>query len=395
MGGIAMFLFKQESRNAFDSLRKESTFKKNYFRAFKLRLPSSDAIEDLLRLLAPGELELLKTALVKELIKRKVFCRFRFMAKQYIISIDGTGVSSYKSDYCGECTSKTSKKGNTTYFHNVLEAKLVTSNDMSISIATEWVRNEAGKEYDKQDCELKAFIRLSKKIKQLYPKLPLVILADGLYPNQTFFQVCKDNGWDFIVTFKDGNLPSVHEEIGLLPDSAKHKRQYFGATQGYSIRQDFEWVNCIDYKGHSLSVINCNETKTSLKTKKSETSRFAYITNIDISPENYIEVFQCGRMRWRIENGFDYLKNHGYNLGHKFSRVSFNAYKNYYQCMMIAHFINQLVEKSIDFIEIMRKDNKTTIKYLWKRLLGYLTEISINQQEYEEFIRKRVQIRLA
>lgn len=73
------------------------------------------------------------------MLKRKVLYHFRFISKKYLISVDGTGVSSYKKDYCGECTPKTSKNGTTTYFHRVLEAKLVTNNDISISKALEWI----------------------------------------------------------------------------------------------------------------------------------------------------------------------------------------------------------------------------------------------------------------
>lgn len=138
MGGIMLFVLKEGSRNAFDNDRKESVFRRNYQRAFQLQLPSMDAVEDLYRLLGDGELEKLKTVLVKELIVKKVSQRFRFLGKRYFISIDGTGVASYESNYCGECTSKTSSKtGKTTYFHYVLEAKLVTTNGMSVSLLSE------------------------------------------------------------------------------------------------------------------------------------------------------------------------------------------------------------------------------------------------------------------
>jgi hypothetical protein len=171
VGGIMLFVFKEGSRNAFDNDRREARFRKNYRRAFKLRLPGMDAVEDLYRVLDESELENLKHLLVKTLIEKKMFYRFRFMGKKYFVAIDGTGVASYETDYCGQCTSKTSKNGKTTYSHNVLEAKLVTHNSMSVSIATEWVRNENGKEYDKQDCELNAFKRLAVKLKKMYPRL--------------------------------------------------------------------------------------------------------------------------------------------------------------------------------------------------------------------------------
>ena len=34
---------------------------------------------------------------------------------------------------------------------------------------------------DKQDCELRAFARLSERIKTLFPRLAILLLLDGLY----------------------------------------------------------------------------------------------------------------------------------------------------------------------------------------------------------------------
>lgn len=390
-----LFVFKSGSRNSFDNDRKESVFRKNYNRTFKMRLPSTDAIEDLYRVLDAKELEQIKSLLIKELIERKVFYRFRFLSNKYLISVDGTGVTSYKEDYCGECTHKTSKNGVTTYFHGVLEAKLVTHNDMSVSIASEWIQNESDKTYDKQDCELKAFKRLAKKIKNMYSRLPIVILVDGLYANQTFFKICEENNWDFIVTFKDGSLPSIHQELKLLPKTAKSESERFiTSKKGYSKQQQFEWYNDIEYCDFNLAIVQCNEIKTQIKSGKSESRIFRYITNLTIDSSNYFSISDAGRMRWRIENSFDYLKNHGYNLGHKFSRVSFAALKNWYQSMMIAHMINQFVEKSSEIDNIMQNNRKCTICYLWKKLWAFFSEIEVTDEDCDQFVRKRCQLRL-
>ena len=394
VGGVMLFVFKEGSRNAFDNDRREAMFRKNYQRAFKLRLPGMDAVEDLYRLLDESELESLKHLLVKTLIEKKMFYKFRFMGKKYFVAIDGTGVASYETDYCGECTSKISKNGKTTYFHNVLEAKLVTHNGMSVSIATEWVRNENGKEYDKQDCELNAFKRLAVKLKKVYPRLPLVILADGLYANQSFFRICKDNGWGFIVTFKDGSLPSVHEEMGLLPGSAWRCRERFLAGKGKRTKQSFRWTNGIYYRGFELSVVECKETTVHTASRKIEENTFTHITDIPIDKLNYHLVSQGGRMRWNIENSFDYLKEHGYNLGHKFSRSSFRALKNYYQSMLLAHTINQFVEKSAGVSALLAAHSKETMANLWKRLLAYFSENKIKRGEYGKLLDKRYQVRL-
>jgi hypothetical protein len=110
-----------------------------------------------------------------------------------------------------------------------LEAKLITPTGLAISLATEWIANPPG-EYDKQDCERKAFERLAAQLKQRYPRLPLCLTADGLYPYHGFFARCQANGWAFIVTFKDGNLPSLWEEVQALqalnPLQHRHERRY-------------------------------------------------------------------------------------------------------------------------------------------------------------------------
>ncbi|MCX7112456.1 MAG: hypothetical protein NTX45_20475 [Proteobacteria bacterium] len=63
-----------------------------------------------------------------------------------------------------------------------MEARLVTPNGFSVSIATEWIENPEGVEYDKQDCERKGFARLAATLQEVCPRLPMLILADGLYP---------------------------------------------------------------------------------------------------------------------------------------------------------------------------------------------------------------------
>ena len=71
IAGIAMFLFKEGSRNAFNNDRKEENFSKNYEKLFKMRLPHMDTVDAVMRVLEENELEELKTSLVKILIEKK------------------------------------------------------------------------------------------------------------------------------------------------------------------------------------------------------------------------------------------------------------------------------------------------------------------------------------
>lgn len=72
-----------------------------------------------------------------------------------------------------------------------------------------------------------------------------------------------------------------------------------------------------------------------------------------------------------IENeGFNQEKNNGYAMEHLYSRKSFNALQNYYQSMLIAHLINQLLEHSCKIQEVLERYSKVTIKFLWQQLPG-------------------------
>jgi hypothetical protein len=392
-GGIAMFLFKSSSRNAFNLDRKEAQFQKNYFRLFKMRAPHMDAVDDLFRLLDEKELEKLKAIFVAGLIKQRVFHRFRFLGKRFLIAVDGTGIATFDYQHCPHCLIKT-YESKTLYFHHVLEAKLITSNGLAISLATEWIEN--GQEnYDKQDCEQKAFKRLAVKLKEYFPRLPICILADGLYPNKPFFDITLQNQWDFIVNFKDGNLPSVQEEISLLPGSQDIKLESFHPARDTSTTRKYKWANDIDYNKLTIHWIECTETVRNINDKTETTKKFVFITNIKINRDNAEQIVFNGRLRWKIENeGFNAQKNDNYLLEHKYSRASFNCMKNFYQCLQIAHMINQLVVLEEHIAKLFKEDGKLTIKHLWKRLGAFLLEGDLTVDEIKALDIGRIQIRL-
>jgi hypothetical protein len=181
-------------------------FKKNFFRHFGFHLPHGDSFDEVLSELDPSETEGLKAALVSGLIEQKIFRKFLFLGKYYLIAVDATGMVSFDSQHCEHCLTKKSKNGKKTWFHYVLEANIVTSSGFCISLASEFIENTPGLDFEKQDCEQKAFVKLALKIKKHFPRLPICVLADGLYPNSTVFGVCARNNWAFIINLKDGDL---------------------------------------------------------------------------------------------------------------------------------------------------------------------------------------------
>ncbi|MCP4106067.1 MAG: hypothetical protein GY749_11100 [Desulfobacteraceae bacterium] len=181
MAAVMMFVLKKESRNAFSNEREEEELKNNYEKIFKVRLPHMDTVDSVMRKLKESELEKLKTVLVKKLLKKRTFHKYRMKGGYHRIAVDGTHVMTVDEGHCENCLHRTSETGKVTYFHNVLEAKLVTGNGFSVSPGTEWIENPSG-DYDKQDCELKAFVRLAENLKKEYPCLPICIK----YPIKSF-----------------------------------------------------------------------------------------------------------------------------------------------------------------------------------------------------------------
>ena len=390
---IAMYIFKEGSRNAFNNDRQEEKFKQNYQRIFKMRLPHMDTVDKVMRRLTDSELEEIKTSMIRTLIEKKTLHKYRFLKKWFVVAVDGSGIMSFTKKHCDQCSHKSSKNGKTTWFHNVLEAKLVCSNGFALSLATEWI-DHYDSPFKKQDCERKAFKRLAKKLKKIHPRLPICITADGLYPNQTFFSICENNQWSYILTFKEGNLPSIWKIVKvLLPSMTDNGADEIIAEGSKKIYRFYRWINGIEYHGYKLNWVECKEFEEDSKGNKIESGYFVHITDQNISRLEVSEISSTGRLRWKIENeGFNTQKNLGYNLKHKYSRVSWLAAKNYYQCLQIGHLINQLVELSEMTKQLLT--GKITIKHLWKALIGFLTYCIVDCAQIPMLSQLRTQIRL-
>jgi hypothetical protein len=397
-----MFIFKQRSRNAFHLVGSNEQFCNNYLRIFKARLPHPDTVDAFLRLLGDGEHEGLKASLMAALIEQRVLHRFKFMGKYFTVAIDGTGTNSYtENNEEGSRIHKTTKNNVTTYYDYVLEAKLVTSSGLALSLASEWIHNESERNFDKQDCEQKALQRLAAKLKKYYPRLPICILADGLYPNQTFMKICQDNGWAYVVVLQDDNLKLLHEDMADLENKYRHNLEYDIPKPRAHLHQRYEWVSApLTHAGHTVHWLSCTETKSHydkkgklLKDREIKTTRFVYLTSEVVGRDNICAIAAAGRRRWKIENeGFNAQKNGGFHLGHKFSRKSFTAYKNYYQCLQIAHAITQLTEHSNTVTALIKGKAKLTIHHLWENFIGYLKMVELPNDVLE--LESRFQIRL-
>lgn len=351
-------------------------------------IPHCDTINDVFEKVKVEEIEEIIKDIITKLIRGKILTKFLVRNKYYHIIVDGTGLATSRKRYNKNCLvkNKTDKNGNKyqEYSTYVLEAKLVVGN-MVFSIGSEFVENSNNKNFIhrkiskykklekktynkkedkrknlsyqkyKQDCEIKAFERLAKKIKKNYPRLNILISGDALYANQKVIDICMKNKWKYIIRLKEGAIPTLYKEFEKIVSEENECNV-----------DKYEFVTKIAYKDYETNVIRYKDKET----------EFTYMTDLPITNKNIESSIIVGRKRWKIENeGFNIQKNGTFDIGHLYSKNAV-AIKVHYLMIQIAHIIRQLVENG----SIELKSQKLKIKEISQLIKKTLTSTIVDIQ---------------
>lgn len=397
--GVLMFLCRLGARQQIAHMFRHNGASEAKFKAlFGVdTCPHGDTLNVAFGRVDPDRVQEVVTDMVRTLIRKKVLYRYRLLDWYYVIAIDGTGRLTFPERHCPHCLTST-HHGKTTYYHPVLEAKLVLSNGFAFSIMTEFVENP-DEHPTKQDCELKAFYRLAKRLKEAFPRLPICLSLDGLFAGGPTMSICEEYGWKYFIVLREDDLPSVNEEFeALLPLAPENHLRFHTGPQNKT-QQDYSWINDIDYvdskgKEHILAVLQCLESKPNSEEER-ETTRFKWITNFTVKAKQVITLAnEGGRIRWKVENeGFNVQKNGGYELEHAYTRHPI-ASKVFYLLLQIAHLIAQLIEKG----SLFRKAFPAGVgsaKNIAFRLLEAWRNLRVGADQIQEMLDARLQIRFA
>lgn len=300
-------------------------------------MPHGVTENEFLERLEPEELETVQQNIVYSMIRRKTFDNAKMLKKWQVI-VDATeldeGCQKKNEHYLSRCYNRGEDKEYVKYHRSILEAKIYFGENLVCSIASETIENSEeyinqSEEAVKQDCESKAFVRLAAKIKKRFPRLPIIITADGLYVTRNVLQICKDYRWDYIIRYKEGCASTIAKEYRALPEKE-------------TVGSNIEYQNKIMFNEFDVNLIYYRERRI-VKGKEKETES-AWITSMEITKSNAKKIVRAGRNRWKIENqGFNRQKRWQGNIEHA---CSFNerAQKNHYLMEQIADFIKQLYE---------------------------------------------------
>ena len=306
-------------------------------------VPNWQTIQDVLETLSINEITDIRKYIVKALIRSKMFDLFRFN-NAFQLVVDATGIATFDYNLNGNCLSKTSKNGVTTYYKYVLEAKIVVGN-IVLSLDSEWIENnELNTEKQKQDCEVNAFKRMAPRIKKEYPKMKFIITGDALYATTPMIDICNKYKWYYIFNLKQDRLKKIYEEFedNIAYKNETSKENYFLSTN-------------ISFKGNKINALRYIEYQ------ENKTITFNYISNLKINNHNIEKIVSMGRARWKIENeGFNVQKNGTFCIKHLCSRNE-NALKIHYYLIQIAHILRQLLEQGSIVLREMKLQTKKEV----------------------------------
>jgi len=222
--GIFLFLLRLGSKRKIKYRLSTEEFLKNLNQlaaGYSENVAHHDTVEYFLGKLESEEIYKVRQKMVNRLIRMKALDKFRLLGDYFMIAVDGTGHLIYKERHCPHCLTKKKDGEILYYYHNVLEAKIVTDTGLALSVETEFILNSDGA--TKQDCELNAFYRMAKRLKKRFPQLKICLLLDSLYAAGPVIDIAEEYGWKYITVFKKGSMPERYEEFlqlkGLCPEN--------------------------------------------------------------------------------------------------------------------------------------------------------------------------------
>ncbi len=352
----------------------------NILKTNYIELPHKDTLINIISEIKFEELEKIQTKIIKTLIRSKMLDKYRFNGYFYIV-IDGTGLYSTRVNLGEQAITKVYNKGEeneyTLYSYYALEAKLVCGN-MTFSFATEFVENETYtdengntyRKFDKQDCELKAAYRLLNKIKNRFPKLPIIIGGDALYLGRPFLELCDNHHFEYIIRYKETDTPTIKrnfDEIKIVEGNYEYQNEIiFGELKN----KDFYTLNVISFDEVSIDEETGEVTKTN----------FSYVTSLPINSKNKENIINLGRRRWKIENkGFKEQKSDILNINHIYTK-NCNGTKNLYLLIQFAHTLLNLLNYGNILIIGLNTTKNEVSDLIKKALTSTITNLNLNRQ---------------
>ena len=185
----------------------------------------------MLETMNPKQIENAHISLIKELIRKKKFKKL-LIHGCLPISIDGAqklfrdGIL-HDSHWLQRTVGKNDTQVEQQFVY-AIEANITLKNGLNIPLMTEYLymeNNQLSNPEGKQDCELKAFERMSEKLKNHFPKLKIMIFLDALYAAQSVKGNLHKYAWQYVINLPKNKLTDFAKRLNkkrknkvMIPD---------------------------------------------------------------------------------------------------------------------------------------------------------------------------------
>ena len=395
MSEMLMFLSEGKSQRFTETAFEETKYLENISKITKekiKKIPDAEIYTNVFSRIEKEEIEKFQYKINYQMIRNKIYEESKILGK-YNLVLDAVRFQKAHYEINKEWLKETIE-GKTIWYISMLELKLV-ANKMAISIMNEMIKNEDKKKENeteeeiknksieevKQDCELNASKRMIPRFRKIYPRLPVRIIADSLYPSIGLIELCEEENIEYIFVLKDKKIPTILTEFLTLVSLPTGSREIIETNEKIVLTL---WENNIDYKGKKINVI-----RQITKNKETEKySKWMWITNREITRKNLYKIIYCAKLRDYIENqGFREQKiTSGIDLEHVYSK-DIKAIKVIYTIIQITHLMLQIIEHT----DICGDFNKKygSVKVFRRKFYAHITEKDIDI----ETIQIKIQIR--
>ena len=373
MSAFAMFSLKDPSLLAFDARRQEEPESLHDVYGVGV-IPSDTHMRTTVDEVLPTYLRRPFRRVFHQMQRGKVLPTMTSLGGHLLLAVDGTGIHSSENIGADYCLTRERRNGKIEYHLQMLAGAFVSPNRKEvIPVCPELIRRQDGT--TKNDCERNAAKRFYADLRREHPHLKIIATEDGLSANAPHIKELIAHDIRYILAAKPGDhtfLFNLAEEAAqrgevtelVLADAKDEKKwhcfRFINTVPLNQTSQDELRVNFLEHwevvtKGEEVLILN----------------RFSWVTDLEITAANVMEIMRCGRARWRIENEtFNTLKNQGYNLGHNYGLGKKHLSAVFMHLMMLAFLVDQVQQLCCPVFQAAW-EKMGSKRALWERIRMY------------------------
>ena len=403
MGEIAMTaysVFHMQSASFLEAQRRlRSLFGgDNARRFFRIgRIPGDEQVRKVLDRVPTGELLAAYDAVHAEMEGRGLLEGFGFLGGMRLVALDGTWYFCSEKIGCGNCTTRMRSDGTLEHYHSAVTPALVSPDvrGLAVPLRPEFIVPQDGSE--KQDCEINAAKRFLEKNGERYNrrgKGGAVLLGDDLYSRAPFIRQAMLHGFHFIFTCLEESHGHLYKWLAPLDAAAGLAKLARRRTPSPGRREKWElrYANGVPLNGEE-GAPKVNWISARVTNERGKVYACAWVTDIEITEANALDVARAGRSRWKIENEHNNtLKRRGYHLEHNFGHGSANLSCNMAALNILSFLVHTAMHLGDETYRRLREVLATRRKFFlsvsvlsefqvwesWPALLAFMLDAKLN-----------------